>query len=90
MAASKRLPYRSYFYCCVSSAFGSADVVLYNLRRMCREYDSNPDHIWYSGACALETLWMVMIVVSVLLSTTNCSTWRGDGSGDRSYEVGDN
>ena len=33
---------------------------------------------------------MVMIVVSVLLSTTNCSTWKGDSSGDRSYEVGDN
>ena len=33
---------------------------------------------------------MVMMVVSVLLSTTNCSTWRGDSSGDRSsYEVGD-
>ena len=57
---------------------------------MCREYDSHPDHIWYSGACALETLLKVMIVVSVLLSTTNCSTWRGDSSGDHSYEVGDN
>ena len=33
---------------------------------------------------------MVMIVVSVLLSTINCSTWRGDSSVDRSYEVGDN
>ena len=34
---------------------------------------------------------MVMIVVSVLLSdTTNCSTWRGDSSEDRYYEVGDN
>ena len=33
---------------------------------------------------------MVIIVVSVLLSTTNCSAWRGDSSGDRSYEVGDN
>ena len=32
---------------------------------------------------------MVMIVVSVLLNTTNCSTWRGDSSGDFSYEVGD-
>ena len=34
---------------------------------------------------------MVMIVVinSVLLSTADCSTWRGDSSGDRSYEVGD-
>ena len=31
---------------------------------------------------------MVMIVVSVLLSATNCSTWKGDSSGDRSYEVG--
>ena len=34
---------------------------------------------------------MVMIVVSVLLSTTNCSTWREDSSGNRSScEVGDN
>ena len=33
---------------------------------------------------------MLMIVVSVLLSTTNCNTWRGDSSGDRSSEVGDN
>ena len=33
---------------------------------------------------------MVMIVVSVILSTTNCSTWRKDSSGNRSYEVGDN
>ena len=33
---------------------------------------------------------MVIIGVSVLLSTTNCSTWRRDSSGDRSYEVGDN
>ena len=33
---------------------------------------------------------MVVIVVSVLLSTTNCSTWIGDSSGDPSYEVGDN
>ena len=31
-----------------------------------------------------------MILFSALLSTTNCSTWRGDRSGDRSYEVGDN
>ena len=29
-------------------------------------------------------------VVRVLLSTTNCSTWRGDSSGDPSHEVGDN
>ena len=33
---------------------------------------------------------MVMVIVSILLSTTKCSTWRGDSSGDRSYEVGDN
>ena len=33
---------------------------------------------------------MVFTVVSVLLSTTNCRTWRGDSSGYRSYEVGDN
>ena len=46
--------------------------------------------IWYSEACTLETLCVVMIVVSVLQSTTNCRTWRGDRSGDRSYEVGDN
>ena len=32
---------------------------------------------------------MVLIVVSVLLSTTNCSTWRDDSSGNRSCEVGD-
>ena len=31
---------------------------------------------------------MVMIIVSVLLSTTNsCSTWRGDSSGDQAYQV---
>ena len=29
MAASQRLPYRSY-YCCVSFAFGSEGIVLYN------------------------------------------------------------
>ena len=33
---------------------------------------------------------MVVMVVSVLLSTTNCSTWRRDSPGDRSYEVGEN
>ena len=33
---------------------------------------------------------MVVIVVSVLLSSTICSTWRGDSSGDRSYDVSDN
>ena len=33
---------------------------------------------------------MVMIAVSVLLSTTNCSTLRRDSPGDRSYEVGEN
>ena len=33
---------------------------------------------------------MIMTVVRVFLSTTNCSTWKGDSSGDRSYEVGDN
>ena len=33
---------------------------------------------------------MVMMVASVLLSTTNCSTWRGDSSGDPFYEVGEN
>ena len=32
---------------------------------------------------------MVMIVVNVLLSTINCSTWRGDSSGDLCYEVDD-
>ena len=30
---------------------------------------------------------MVLIVVSVLLSTTNCSTWRFESSRDRSCEV---
>ena len=33
---------------------------------------------------------MVRIADSVLLSTTNCSTWRGESSGDRSDEVGEN
>ena len=33
---------------------------------------------------------MVVIVVGVLLSTTNCSTWRGDSPGDPCYEVGEN
>ena len=80
MAASKRLPYRSYYklLCVVSFQlrvpFGSVGIVLYNQRRMCRQYDSHLDHIRYSGACALETSGMVMTVVSVLLSTTNCST----------------
>ena len=55
MSASKRLPYRSY-YCCVSFPLSSVGIVLYNQRRLCREYDSHPDHIWYSGACVLETL----------------------------------
>ena len=32
---------------------------------------------------------MVVIIVSDLLYTTNCSMWREDSSGDRSYEVGD-
>ena len=90
MAPSKRLPYRSY-YCCVSFPFGSVGIVLCNQRGMCREYDSRPDHIWYSGARALETLLMVMIVVIGVLSTTNCSsTWRGDSAGVPSYEVGEN
>ena len=31
-----------------------------------------------------------MTVVSVRLRTTNCSTWREDSAGNRSYEVGDN
>ena len=82
MAASKRFPCRSY-YCCVSFSFGSAGIVLCNQRRMCSEYDSHRDHIWYSGLCALETQWIGMIVVSVLLSIANCSSpWRGDRSGD--------
>ena len=33
---------------------------------------------------------MVMIVVSVLLSTTNCSTWGEDSPGDPCYEVSEN
>ena len=33
---------------------------------------------------------MGMIVVSVLLSTPDCSTWREDGFGNRCYEVCDN
>ena len=34
---------------------------------------------------------MIMMVVSVLLSTTNCSsTWRGDSPGDPSDKVGEN
>ena len=35
-------------------------------------------------------LWRPRRAVSVLLSTTNCSTWRGESSGDPSYEIGDN
>ena len=90
MAAPKRLPYRSYYHCCcVSLPFGSVGTVLCNQQRMCSEYDHR-DHIWYSGARALETLWVVMIAVSFLVITTNCSTWRGDSSGDPPYEVGDN
>ena len=35
--------------------------------------------------------WRPRRAVSVLLSTTNyCSSWRGESSGDPSYEVGDN
>ena len=33
---------------------------------------------------------VMVVVVSVLLSTINCSTWRADSSGDRCYEVGGN
>ena len=65
MAALKRLPYCTYYYCRVSLPFGSVGIVLCNQRRTCSEYESHPDHIWYSGACALETWWMVIIVVSV-------------------------
>ena len=53
--------YSYYHCCCVSLPFGSVGIVLCNQRRMCREYDSHPNHIWYAGACPLETLWMVMI-----------------------------
>ena len=47
---------------------------------MCREYDYHPKHIYYleSEACTLETLILVTIVVIVLLSTTYCSTLKGD------------
>ena len=45
MAASNRLPCSS-CYCYVSFPFGSVDIVLYNQQRMCREYDSHPDHIY--------------------------------------------
>ena len=48
MAASKRMPYRSY-YCCVSFSFGSVGIVLYNQQRMCREYDVHPDDIGDKG-----------------------------------------
>ena len=64
--------------------------MLRNQRRICSKYDSHPDHIWYSGARALETSLTVTIAVNVLLSTTNCSTWRGESSGDLSNEVGEN
>ena len=47
VAASKRMPYRSYNYCCVFFPFGSVVFVLCNQRVTCREYDSHPDHIWY-------------------------------------------
>ena len=89
MAAFKRSPYHSYD-CYVSVPFRSVGIVSYNLRRMCPGYGSHPDHVRYSGAFALETFWMVMIVVSVLLSTPDywCSTCRRDSSRDRSYEVG--
>ena len=40
MAASKRLPYRSYYYC-VSFPSGSVGIVLCSQRRMCSEYDSH-------------------------------------------------
>ena len=50
MAASKRLPYRSYYYyysyCCVSFIFGSVGIVLYSQRSICREYESHLDHIY--------------------------------------------
>ena len=46
---------------------------IYIQRRICHEYDSLQDHFWYSGAWALETSWVVVILVSHLLSTANCS-----------------
>ena len=88
IGASMRLPHRS-FYCCVLFPFGSVGIVLYNQRRMCREYDFLQDLMWYSGACALDTILMVTMVVSAHIST-NSSTWRGDSSGNRPYEVGEN
>ena len=33
--------------------------------------------------------WRPRRAVSVLLRTTNCSTWRGESSRDPSYEVGE-
>ena len=46
---------------------------------MCREYDYHPNYIYLeSEACTLKTLILVAIVVIVLLSTTFCSTLKGD------------
>ena len=59
MAASKRfcpIVYSYYHCCCVSLPFGSVGIVLRNQRRMCSEYDSHRDRIWYSRARALEKL----------------------------------
>ena len=44
--------------------------VIQDQRRMCGDCHSHADRIWYSGSCALETVLMVMIVVSVFLSST--------------------
>ena len=45
MATLKRLPYRSYCYCCVSLPFGSVGIVLHSQQNMCRGFDSHRDHI---------------------------------------------
>ena len=89
MAASKRLPYRSY-YCCVLLPFGSVGIVLYNQRRVCREFDTIITEIIFGIQERARWRHYELLCDGVLRSTTLCSTWGRNSPGDPSYEVGDN
>ena len=76
MAASKRMPYRSYYYyyCCVSFPFGSVGIVLYNQRRGCvvRTVLTQIIFCRFRSVRAGSIMnGFIIIVVSGLLSTTN-------------------
>ena len=53
-------------------------------RRMCREFNSHRDYIWYSGACALETYPTIpnegcvvsSILTEILLGIKERARWR--------------